>query len=169
MAGVRTGGWRGSITQASQMTRFWKGKATAILVCVFWKKKKKSKKKKKKKTRKGAFPHWMQIVGSVFWGDKCECSDALHAQMSLRVLILGDDSFYLKLCFMNKMVMVTICMCGWGMLGQTGKQAMSLTHEWGLSADTGPPTWPLVTFVPLSVCCGVLPLQFHPISHKVCR
>lgn len=55
----------------------------------------------------------------------------------------GNESFILKICFTNK-TMITICMCGWGMLGQTGKQAMYLTPEWEVSAASGPPTWPVV-------------------------
>lgn len=114
--------------------------------------------------RKCVFPYWMQCVGSVSWGHKCECSDALHAQMSLRVLILGNDSFNLKICFMNKAVMITICMCGWGMLGQTGKQGDVFDLEWDMSAATYPPR-PVVTgFLPGFAL--VLSLQFHPIPHR---
>lgn len=41
----------------------------------------------------------MQLVGSVSRGRKCECSDAVHAQMSWRLLTLGNDSFNLKNMF----------------------------------------------------------------------
>lgn len=133
---------------------FWNGKPQLFSYKCFGEKK-----------RTCAFPYWMQIVGSVFRGHKCECSDALHAQMSWRVLILGNDSFNLKLCFMNKTVMVTVCMCGWGMLGSTGKQAVSWTREWGVLADSGSPLGFLVTqFIS---CCGMLSLQFHSISRKM--
>ena len=105
----------------------------------------------------------------VFWGHKRECSEALHAQMWSRVLIFGNDSFNLKIRLMNKTVMVTICMCGWGMLGQTGKRAMYLTPEWEVSAASGSPSsLACCDLVPLLVCCGVLFLRPHSISHEMC-
>lgn len=133
---VRAGGWRSSITHYPGLTDDSVSEmASHSYFCI----------SALEKKRKCAFPYWMQIVGSVFRGHKCECSDALHAQMSWRVLILGNDSFNLKLCFLNKTVMVTVCMCGWGMLGSTGKQEVSWTREWGVLADSGSPLGSLVT------------------------
>lgn len=55
--------------------RFLKQQALAISVEVPWK-------------EKVCVSILNAILGSVFWGQKCECSDALHAQMSWRGLIL---------------------------------------------------------------------------------
>lgn len=56
------------------------------------------------------------------------------------------------------------------MLGQTGKQAMYLTPEWEVSAASGFPSYlACCDLAPLSVCCGVLPLRLHFISHEMCR
>lgn len=106
---------------------------------------------------------WVCFQRTYMWMFRCSaCSDVIEA------LILGNDSFHLKRRFMNKAVMITICMCGWGMLGQTGKQGDVFDPWMGSVRSHWFSYLACCDLVPTSVCCGTLSLQFHSISHKMC-
>lgn len=76
---------------------------------------------------------WLWSLRTAMWMFRCSaCMNVPEGAYS------RDDCLNLRICFMNKMIMVMICMCGWGMLGQTGKQAGKGRGPWErLSEDTG--------------------------------